>query len=47
MEASDTIDDRLAALQKCLKRLSATQAELIRERYMTKTPVQTIADRLE
>jgi RNA polymerase sigma-70 factor, ECF subfamily len=45
-QASDTIDDRLTALQKCLKRLSTAQAELIRERYMAKTPVQTIAARM-
>jgi RNA polymerase sigma-70 factor, ECF subfamily len=44
--ASETMDDRLTALQKCLKRLNVAQAELIRERYLTKTPVQTIADRL-
>jgi RNA polymerase sigma-70 factor, ECF subfamily len=41
--ASNTIDDRLLALQKCLKRLSTPQAELIRERYMAKSSVQTIA----
>ena len=46
LKASDTIDDRLAALQKCLKRLSTAQAELIRERYMAKTSVQTIATRM-
>jgi RNA polymerase sigma-70 factor (ECF subfamily) len=46
LEASDTIDDRLVALQNCLKRLGTTQAELIRERYVAKTPVQTIAGRL-
>lgn len=45
-KASDTIDERLAALQKCLKRLSSPQSELIRERYATKTPVQTIATRM-
>lgn len=46
LKASDTADDRLAALRKCLKRLGAAQAELIRERYMAKTPVQTIASRM-
>ena len=42
---SDTIDDRLTALQKCLARLSSDQADLIRERYTAKTPVLKIADR--
>lgn len=46
LKTSDTTDDRLAALQKCLKRLSVAQAELIRERYMAKTSVQTIARRM-
>jgi RNA polymerase sigma-70 factor (ECF subfamily) len=46
LDASETIDDRLVALQKCLKRLNTAQSELIRERYVTKTPVQAIADRL-
>jgi RNA polymerase sigma-70 factor (ECF subfamily) len=46
LQVSDTIDERLAALQKCLKRLSSSQAEMIRERYMAKTPVQTIATRM-
>lgn len=45
LKASDTIDDRLVALQKCLKRLGSDQAGLIRERYMAKTPVQEIAAR--
>jgi RNA polymerase sigma-70 factor, ECF subfamily len=45
-KASNTIDDRLAALQKCLKRLNTDQAELIRERYMAKSPIQTIATRM-
>ena len=40
------IDDRLSALQKCLKKLSAQQAELIRERYLAKTSVTTMAERL-
>jgi RNA polymerase sigma-70 factor (ECF subfamily) len=44
--AADTIDDRLTALQKCLKRLSTAQSELVRERYMDKTPVQAIATRM-
>lgn len=46
VEDADAIDDRLAALQKCLQRLSAAQAELIRERYAAKVPVQTIAVRM-
>jgi RNA polymerase sigma-70 factor (ECF subfamily) len=45
--ASDTVDDRLAALDRCMKRLSASQAELVRERYSSKVPVQTIARRLD
>ena len=44
LKAADEVDNRLAALQNCMKRLSAAQAELIRDRYMAKTPVQTIAD---
>lgn len=47
LRASDTVDDRLTALQKCLKRLGASQADLIRERYTTKTPVQAIASRMD
>ena len=43
LKVSDGIDDRLTALQKCLARLSASQASLIRERYVAKTPVQAIA----
>jgi RNA polymerase sigma-70 factor, ECF subfamily len=46
LKVSDTIDDRLTALQICLKRLSTAQAELIHERYAAKTPVQTIAARM-
>lgn len=45
--ASDTVDDRLAALDRCIKRLSPSQAELVRERYSSKVPVQTIAQRLD
>jgi RNA polymerase sigma-70 factor, ECF subfamily len=40
------IDSRLPALQKCLKKLNAQQAELIRARYMAKTPVNALAERL-
>lgn len=46
MKSAGEIDDRLVALQECLKRLNAQQAELVSERYGSKTPVQTIADRL-
>lgn len=46
LKTPNTIDDRLSALQSCLKRLSTAQAELIRERYVTRTPVQTIASRM-
>ena len=46
-KASESNDERLTALQKCLKRLSTSQAELIRERYTAKTPVQTIATRMD
>jgi RNA polymerase sigma-70 factor (ECF subfamily) len=37
-------DDRLVALRKCLKKLNPQQAELIRERYYSKTPVKLMAD---
>ena len=46
MTSVSEIDDRLFALQKCLKRLDTQQAELIRERYMAKTSVATMAERL-
>lgn len=45
LKATETIDGRLAALQKCLQRLSPAHAELIHERYTAKTPVQILADR--
>ncbi len=47
LESSAHSDTRLAALEKCLKRLSPPQAELIHDRYSAKTPVQLIARRLE
>lgn len=47
LQGSDTVDDRLAALDRCLKRLSKSQAELVHERYTSRTPVQTIAHRLD
>jgi RNA polymerase sigma-70 factor, ECF subfamily len=40
------IEDRLSALQQCLKKLKSDQAELIRERYVNKTAVTTLAERL-
>lgn len=46
LKASDSVDDRLAALQMCLKRLNNDHADLIRERYTSKTSVQSIADRM-
>jgi RNA polymerase sigma-70 factor, ECF subfamily len=46
VQASDTIDDRLTALQKCLAQLSTAQADLIRERYTARTSVKTIASRM-
>ncbi len=47
LKSADTLDDRLAALDTCLTRLSTSQAELIRDRYVTRTPVQSIARRLD
>lgn len=47
LEAPDTLDDRLAALERCVKRLGAAEAQLIHERYTVKTPVQTIARQLD
>jgi RNA polymerase sigma-70 factor (ECF subfamily) len=38
-------DDRLVALRKCLEKLNPQQAELIRERYVTKTSVRLMAAR--
>ena len=46
LNRSDTMDDRLTALQTCLKQLGKAQAELIRERYVSKTSVQAIASRM-
>lgn len=40
------MDERLTALQKCLKRLNPQQAELIRARYVAKTSVANIAEQL-
>lgn len=46
MSSVAEIDDRLTALRKCLTKLNPKQAELIHERYMAKTPVTTLAERL-
>ncbi len=43
--ASDA-DVRMTALKKCLKKLSSEQADLVRERYVTKTSVRLIAAQL-
>jgi RNA polymerase sigma-70 factor (ECF subfamily) len=47
MSSVSEIDDRLSALRKCLKKLNAQQAALIRERYLAKTSVTTMAERLD
>lgn len=47
MSSVSEIDHRLSALQKCLKKLSVQQTELIRERYLAKTSVTTMAERLD
>jgi RNA polymerase sigma-70 factor, ECF subfamily len=46
IESANQVDERLAALQKCLKRLPSEQADLIHQRYLAKTSVQLIAERL-
>jgi RNA polymerase sigma-70 factor (ECF subfamily) len=45
---SDSIgaDVRIAALQECLKKLDDRQSQLIRERYVNRTSVKTMAARL-
>jgi RNA polymerase sigma-70 factor (ECF subfamily) len=40
-------DDRLIALRQCLQKLNPRQAELIQQRYVAKTPVKQIADKLD
>lgn len=47
LESASHSDSRLAALERCLKRLSPPQAKLIHDRYSAKTPIQVIASRLE
>jgi RNA polymerase sigma-70 factor (ECF subfamily) len=39
-------DSRLAALQQCLAKLDATDGELIRDRYVDRMPIKTLAARL-
>ena len=40
-----TADARLAALHTCLEKLEDKQKQLIRERYLERTPVTTLAER--
>ena len=47
MEYASEADDRLVALRKCLQKLNPQQAELIRERYVAKTPVKLMAQQLD
>ena len=46
MEFAAETDDRVAALEKCLQKLSSQQTALVRERYTAKVPVKEIADRM-
>jgi RNA polymerase sigma-70 factor, ECF subfamily len=46
MEFSAEADDRFAALEKCLQKLSSQQAALVHERYTAKVPIKEIADRM-
>jgi RNA polymerase sigma-70 factor (ECF subfamily) len=39
ISSASEADNRLTALRKCLKKLSPSQSELLRERYMAKTAV--------
>jgi RNA polymerase sigma-70 factor (ECF subfamily) len=45
-QLASTADVRLAALQKCLQKLDAKQAELVRERYVSKSSLRMMAARL-
>jgi RNA polymerase sigma-70 factor, ECF subfamily len=47
MEYASEADERLVALRTCLKKLNPQQSELIRERYVSKTPVKQMAERLD
>jgi RNA polymerase sigma-70 factor (ECF subfamily) len=40
-------DDRLIALRQCLQKLNPRQAALIQQRYVAKTPVKQMADKLD
>lgn len=44
-EAPEAVDDRLAALNKCLGRLSDTQRQLIEQRYFPKSNLDELAAR--
>lgn len=46
MDLVDSMDDRLSALQECMKRLPERQRDLLDERYHDGTTVKTIAKRL-
>ena len=46
MELADNADDRLLALDACLKKLNAEQAALIQSRYVARTPVKLMAERM-
>lgn len=46
MASVSEIDARLSALRKCLKKLNTNQTALVRERYMAKTSVTVMAERL-
>jgi RNA polymerase sigma-70 factor, ECF subfamily len=43
MKSVSEADERLIALRKCLKELEPRQAELIRDRYVVKTPLRIMA----
>jgi RNA polymerase sigma-70 factor (ECF subfamily) len=47
MEFAAEADDRVAALEKCLQKLSSQEAALVRERYTAKLPVKEIAERMK
>jgi RNA polymerase sigma-70 factor (ECF subfamily) len=46
MELADNADDRLLALDICLQKLNPQHAELIQSRYVTRTPVKLMAERM-
>ncbi|HMP07145.1 MAG TPA: sigma-70 family RNA polymerase sigma factor [Lacipirellulaceae bacterium] len=45
-QAAASADARLAALQRCLQKLDAKQAQLIQERYISKSSLRIMAARL-